>query len=159
MWKVLRFLSMLMLAGTALMNVLVALVLFVGGDLLDTMGKHTDDYAEQQKAKPEEERHMDPEEAKAIGKDIRSAGKDVKQIAGWIALLAVTGFVAIAYMYNRNRLIGPIAALAVVGGEIAFGAWSSFGRLVMFGILGGALAFLSWCQLRSSRHPDAKIYG
>jgi hypothetical protein len=159
MWKLLRVLSMILLAGTAMMNMLVALVLFVGGDLLDTMGKHTDEWAEEQKAKPEEDRGIDPESAKELGKDVRKAGKDVKQIAGWIALLAVAGLVTIAYLSNRNKLVGPVAALAVVGGEIAFGAWSSFGKLVMLGILGGALAFLCWCQLRSSRVPDSKIFG
>jgi hypothetical protein len=159
MWKVLRIISMILLAGTAVLNLLIALVLFVGGDLLDTMGKHTDEVADHQEAKDQKDRFADPAELRDAGKEIRDTGKDVKQIAGWVALMAIAGMVAIAFVSNRERVVAPIAAGGVLVGEILFGRWSHFSNLVYAGMIGAALALLCWYQLRASRTPDSQIYG
>lgn len=151
MWKVLRVVSMVLLAGTAMLNLLIALVLFVGGDLLDTMGKSTDEVADHQEAKEEKDRFANPAELRDAGKEISSAGKDVKQIAGWVGLMAICGILALAFIANRDRVIGPIAAAGVLVGEIFFGRWSHFSNLVYAGMIGAALGLLCWYQLRGTR--------
>jgi hypothetical protein len=121
MWGAVRVVSMLVLGATAMVNMLVSLLLFLGAGMAGVIANSEHG-------------------TKAAG-DVRDS---LAQEAGAVGLTAVGAFIVIAFVSNKERYLAPVLGAGVIAAEIWFGVRFGFTWLPNASIAGAALAIAGW---------------